>query len=151
MAFIASVFTAAAADQPQPNRRLLRLPNDTNHRILESSSMSMATGSVDTVEIIDDIVSKVETEGYEIDPTDILLAEQALVVFEESAMLHHGGSYYYTKKCLKLLSILLPEYKASKISFICGEETVTTSTTAGCIAEDASCLMFTASLCCPGM
>ena len=73
MASFASIPTAVAADEP---RRLLRLPNsdadDTNHRILQSSSMSMATESMDTVgpnmEVIDAIVSKVEKEGEEVDP-----------------------------------------------------------------------------------
>ena len=131
MASFASIPTAVAADEP---RRLLRLPNsdadDTNHRILQSSSMSMATESMDTVgpnmEVIDAIVSKVEKEGEEVDPAALMLANLALVEFDESAMHHHGG-YGYTNKCLKLLFILLPDYKASKLSFICGE-TVTTST-----------------------
>ena len=73
MAFVASIFTAAATDdkpQPQQNRRLLRLPNDTNHRILESSSMSMATESMD----IDDIVSKLKTQGEVVDPANMMLA-----------------------------------------------------------------------------
>ena len=72
LAFVASI-SSMAADEP---RRLLRLPNsdadDTNHRILQSSSMSMATESMDTVgpnmEVIDAIVSKVEKEGEEVDP-----------------------------------------------------------------------------------
>ena len=135
MASFASIPTAVAADEP---RRLLRLPNsdadDTNHRILQSSSMSMATESMDTVgpnmEVIDAIVSKVEKEGEEVDPAALMLANLALVEFDESAMHHHGG-YNYSETCLKLLFILLPDYKASKLSFICGE-TVTTSTTAGC-------------------
>ena len=133
MASFASIPTAVAADEP---RRLLRLPNsdadDTNHRILQSSSMSMATESMDTVgpnmEVIDAIVSKVEKEGEEVDPAALMLANLALVEFDESAMHHHGG-YNYSEKCLKLLFILLPDYKASKLSFICGE-TITTSSTA---------------------
>ena len=127
MASFASIPTAVAIDEP---RRLLRLPNsdadDTNHRILQSSSMSMATESMDTVgpnmEVINAIVSKVEKEGEEVDPAALMLANLALVEFDESAMHHHGG-YEYTDKCLKLLFILLPDYKASKLSFICGEET----------------------------
>ena len=143
MASFASIPTAVAADEP---RRLLRLPNsdadDTNHRILQSSSMSMATESMDTVgpnmEVIDAIVSKVEKEGEEVDPAALMLANLALVEFDESAMHHHGG-YNYSEKCLKLLFILLPDYKASKLSFICGE-TVTTSTTAGrCIRGGSPC------------
>ena len=108
------------------------------------------TKSMDTVgpnmEVIDAIVSKVEKEGEEVDPAALMLANLALVEFDESAMHHHGG-YGYTNKCLKLLFILLPQYKASKLSFICGE-TVTTSTTpamttsataAGCGQTGASC------------
>ena len=141
LAFVASI-SSMAADEP---RRLLRLPNsdadDTNHRILQSSSMSMATESMDTVgpnmEVIDAIVSKVEKEGEEVDPAALMLANLALVEFDESAMHHHGG-YGYTNKCLKLLFILLPQYKASKLSFICGE-TVTTSTTAACGQSGATC------------
>ena len=132
-----------AADEP---RRLLRLPNsdadDTNHRILQSSLMSMATTvSMDTVgpnmEVINAIVSKVEELGEVIDPADVMLANLALVEFDESAM-HHGGYNYSSEKCLHLLFILLPQYKASALSFICGE-TVTTSTTAGCGEEGDRC------------
>ena len=142
LAFVASI-SSMAADEP---RRLLRLPNsdadDTNHRILQSSLMSMATTvSMDTVgpnmEVINAIVSKVEELGEVIDPADVMLANLALVEFDESAMHHHGG-YGYTNKCLKLLFILLPQYKASKLSFICGE-TVTTSTTAACGQSGATC------------
>ena len=144
MASFASIPTAVAADEP---RRLLRLPNsdadDTNHRILQSSSMSMATESMDTVgpnmEVINAIVSKVEMEGEEVDPSALMLANLALVEFDESAMHHHGhGGYNYSEVCLKLLFILLPDYKASKLSFICGE-TVTTSTTAACVQEFDDC------------
>ena len=152
LAFVASI-SSMAADEP---RRLLRLPNsdadDTNHRILQSSSMSMATESMDTVgpnmEVINAIVSKVEKEGEEVDPADVMLANLALVEFDESAMHHHGG-YGYTNKCLKLLFILLPQYKASKLSFICGE-TVTTSTTAGCGQAQASCTSGAPEDCCSG-
>ena len=91
MASFASIPTAVAADEP---RRLLRLPNsdadDTNHRILQSSSMSMATESMDTVgpnmEVINAIVSKVEKAGEEVDPADVMLANLALVEFDESPM-----------------------------------------------------------------
>ena len=150
-----------AADEP---RRLLRLPNsdadDTNHRVLQSSSMSMATESVDTVgpnmEVINAIVSKVEKEGEEVDPADVMLANLALVEFGESAMHHHGG-YNYSEKCLKLLFIILPEYKAKKLSFICGETVttsttpaVTTSTTAACGQIGEGCTASGAQ-CCPGL
>ena len=56
-----------------------------------------------------------------------MLANLALLVELNESAMHHGG-YKYSEKCLKLLFILLPDYKASKLSFICGE-TVTTSTT----------------------
>jgi len=152
LAFVASI-SSMAADEP---RRLLRLPNsdadDTNHRILESTSMSMATESMDTVgpnmEVIDAIVSKVEKEGEEVDPAALMLANLALVEFDESAMHHHGG-YNYSEKCLKLLFILLPQYKASKLSFICGE-TVTTSTTAGCTLGQAGAVCNNGLDCCSG-
>ena len=158
LAFVASI-SSMAADEP---RRLLRLPNsdadDTNHRILQSSLMSMATTvSMDTVgpnmEVINAIVSKVEELGEVMDPADVMLANLALVEFDESAMHHHGG-YGYTNKCLKLLFILLPQYKASKLSFICGEtvttsttpasstavsSTVVGSTTPGCVANGGAC------------
>ena len=91
-------------------------------------SMAMATESMDTfrpntnMEVIDAIVSNVEKEGEVVDPTNVMLANLALVEFDESAMHHHGGyDYTDTDKCLKLLFILLPDHKASKLSFICGE------------------------------
>ena len=141
LAFVASI-SSMAADEP---RRLLRLPNsdadDTNHRILQSSSMSMATESVDTVgpnmEVINAIVSNLEELGEVVDPTNVVLAELTAVKFDESPMHYrHGG--YDTEMCLKLLFIILPQYKASKLSFICGE-TVTTSTTAACGQSGATC------------
>ena len=143
------------ADEP---RRLLRLPNsdadDTNHRILQSSSMSMATTeSIDKIgssmEVIDAIVSKVEKEGEEVDPADVMLANLALVEFDESTMHHHGG-YGYTNKCLKLLFILLPQYKASKLSFICGETVTTSTTTVGCTLGQIGDGCGSGSQCCSG-
>ena len=64
-------------------------------------SMAMATESMDTfrpntnMEVIDAIVSNVEKEGEVVDPTNVMLANLALVEFDESAMHHHGG-YDYT-------------------------------------------------------
>ena len=133
LAFVVSI-SSMAADEP---RRLLRLPNsdadDTNHRILQSSSMSMATESVDTVgpnmEVINAIVSNLEELGEVVDPTNVVLAELTAVKFDESPMHYrHGG--YDTEMCLKLLFIILPQYKASKLSFICGE-TVTSGEPSG--------------------
>ena len=122
---------AAAIDEPHHlHLRVPRDADDTKHRILESTSMSMAmaTESMDTfrpntnMEVIDAIVSNVEKEGEVVDPTNVMLANLALVEFDESAMHHHGGyDYTDTDKCLKLLFILLPDHKASKLSFICGE------------------------------
>ena len=150
LAFVVSI-SSMAADEP---RRLLRLPNsdadDTNHRVLQSSSMSMATESMDTVgpnmEVINAIVSNLEELGEVVDPTNVVLAELTAVKFDESPMHYrHGG--YDTEMCLKLLFIILPQYKASKLSFICGETVttsttpaMTTSTTAGCALAGAFCV-----------
>ena len=71
-----------------------------------------------------------------VDP--VMLAEAALVEFDESAMHHHGG-YDYTDKCLKLLFILLPDHKASKLSFICGEETAPEPTPEPTTPEPTPC------------
>ena len=80
--------------------------------MLQSSSMSMAT---EPMVVVDDIVSNLEKLGQMVDPTNVMLA-----TFDESAM-HHDGGYDYSEKCLKLLFILHPEHKASKLLFICGE------------------------------
>ena len=151
LVFIAAISTMAAAiDHDKPRR--LRIANiaDTNQlkldgRILQTSTMSMATtestdnigvGYNNNMAVVDAIVSKLEEEGETVDPMLAeLLVLAAVDEYEESAMHHHGG-YDYSDKCLKLLFILLPQYKASKLSFICGE-TITTSTTpatttAGC-------------------
>jgi len=117
------------------------------------------TESIDKIgssmEVINAIVSKVEKEGEEVDPAALMLANLALVEFDESAMHHHDDEYNFTKKCLKLLFIILPEYKAKKLSFICGETVttsttpaMTTSTTAGCVANGADCS--SGSDCCTG-
>ena len=137
LSFIASISSMAAIDEP---RRLLRLPNDADadRRILQSSSMSMATTeSIDnvghTMEVVNDIVSKLVEEGETIDPVLAeLLVLAAVDEDEESPMHHHDDDDGYDdpEKCLQLLFIILPEYKAKKLSFICGETgTVTTSTT----------------------
>ena len=89
------------------------------------------------MEVINAIVSKVEELGEVIDPADVMLANLALVEFDESAMHHHGG-YGYTNKCLKLLFILLPDHKASKLSFICGETVTTSTTTSGCLGKSCT-------------
>ena len=89
------------------------------------------------MEVIDAIVSKVEKEGEEVDPAALMLANLALVEFDESAMHHHGG-YNYSEKCLKLLFILLPDYKASALSFICGETVTTSTTTSGCLGQSCT-------------
>ena len=65
LSFIASISSMAAAiDETHHHHLHLRVPrdaDDTKHRILESTSMSMATESMDTVgpnmEVIDAIVS----------------------------------------------------------------------------------------------
>jgi len=144
LVFIAAISTMAAAiDHDKPRR--LRIANiaDTNQlkldgRILQTSTMSMATtestdnigvGYNNNMEVVDAIVSKLEEEGETVDPMLAeLLVLAAVDEYEESAMHHHDDEYNFTKKCLKLLFIILPEYKAKKLSFICGE-TVTTSTT----------------------
>jgi len=141
----------AAIDEP---RRLLRLPNDADadRRILQSSSMSMATTeSIDnvghTMEVVNDIVSKLEEEGETVDPMLAeLLVLAAVDEYEESAVHHHDDEYNFTKKCLRLLFIILPEYKAKKLSFICGEtittsttQAMTTSTTAACVSGNGPC------------
>jgi len=146
MVFVASIFTVAATE------RRLRNGADANGRVLESTSMSMVTEYMD----IDAIVSKVEKEGEVIDPTNVMLAELAITEYDKSPLHHHGGYEFDTEKCLRLLFILLPDYKASKLSFICGETTPnptpnpTTEPTAKptCLKLEAEC---TSSLqCCTG-
>ena len=152
--FTAAISTMAAAiDHDKPRR--LRIANiaDTNQlkldgRILQTSTMSMAT-TESTDNIGDAIVSKLEEEGETVDPMLAeLLVLAAVDEYEESAMHHHGDEYNFTKKCLRLLFIILPEYKASKLSFICGETVtvttsttpaMTTSTTAGCVNPGDEC------------
>ena len=160
--FTAAISTMAAAiDHDKPRR--LRIANiaDINQlkldgRILQTSTMSMATTeSTDNIGagykynmvVVDAIVSKLEEEGETVDPMLAeLLVLAAVDEYEESAMHHHDDEYNFTKKCLKLLFIILPEYKASKLSFICGETVttsttpaMTTSTTAGCIQSGSVC------------
>ena len=144
LVFIAAISTMAAAiDHDKPRR--LRIANiaDTNQlkldgRILQTSTMSMATtestdnigvGYNNNMEVVDAIVSKLEEEGETADPMLAeLLVLAAVDEYEESAM-HHDDEYDFTEKCLRLLFIILPEYKASKVSFICGESKVTTTVT----------------------
>ena len=83
LSFIASISSMAAIDEP---RRLLRLPNDADadRRILQSSSMSMATTeSIDnvghTTQVVNDIVSKLVEEGETIDPMLVELLVLAAV------------------------------------------------------------------------
>ena len=132
-----------------PRRLHLRLPNandaDPNHRILQSSTMSMAIESIDKIgsnnmEVIGTIVSNLEEEGETVDPklAEFLVLAAAVDEYEESAM-HHDDEYDYTEKCLNLLFILLPDYKAKKLSFICGETVTTSTTTAGCIGTGNAC------------
>ena len=81
------------------------------------------------MEVVDAIVSKLEEEGETVDPKLAeLLVFAAVDEYKESAM-HHDDEYDFTEKCLQLLFIILPEYKASKVSFICGESKVTTTVT----------------------
>ena len=161
LVFIAAISTMAAAiDHDKPRR--LRIANiaDTNQlkldgRILQTSTMSMATtestdnigiGYNNHMEVVDAIVSKLEEEGETVDPMLAeLLVLAAVDEYEESAM-HRDDEYNFTKKCLRLLFIILPEYKAKKLSFICGETVttsttpaMTTSTTAGCRELGAEC------------
>ena len=169
---VAAISTMAAAiDHDKPRR--LRIANiaDTNQlkldgRILQTSTMSMATtestdnigvGYNNNMAVVDAIVSKLEEEGETVDPMLAeLLVLAAVDEYEESAMHHHDDEYNFTKKCLKLLFIILPEYKAKKLSFICGETVttsttpaMTTSTTAGCIPSGSDCSSAPAD-CCSG-
>ena len=149
---LTTIFMAAQvnATDDDPRRRLrLRVPNDAdtnqlelNGRVLQTSSMSMAIESIDklgpNMEVIGTIVSKLEKEGESVDPAALMLALSA-VEYDESPM-HHYGDYDFTEECVKLLFIILPDDKASKLSFICGEtSTSSTTTTAACIAEGAFC------------
>ena len=157
LVFIAAMSTMAAAiDHDKPRR--LRIANiaDTNQlkldgRILQTSTMSMATTeSTDNIgigykynnnmEVVDAIASKLEEEGETVDPklAEFLVLAAAVDEYEESAM-HHDDEYDYTEKCLNLLFILLPDYKAKKLSFICGETVTTSTTTAGCIGTGNAC------------
>ena len=109
------------------------------------------------MEVVDAIVSKLEEEGETVDPMLAeLLVLAAVDEYEESAV-HRDDEYNFTKKCLRLLFIILPEYKASKLSFICGETVttsttpaMTTSTTAACIVENDLGCSTNADCCNPG-
>ena len=156
---LTAIFILAAqvnATDDGPRRLRLRLPNandaDPNRRILQSSTMSMAIESIDKIgsnnmEVIGTIVSKLEEEGETVDPMLAeLLVLAAVDEYEESAVHHHDDEYNFTKKCLRLLFIILPEYKAKKLSFICGEtittsttQAMTTSTTAACVSGNGPC------------
>ena len=91
--------------------------------------------------VVDAIVSKLEEEGETVDPMLAeLLVLAAVDEYEESAVHHHDDEYNFTKKCLRLLFIILPEYKASKLSFICGETVTTSTTPAMTTSTTVSCL-----------
>ena len=137
LAFVAAMSSVTAAtDKP----RRLRLAHDadtdtdTNRRGLQTSSMSMATEQsideiVSNMESIDAIVSKLEEEGEAVDAAALMLALAALEVDESPV--HFGYGDFPTEKCLKLLFFLLPDDKASKLSFICGGPTCEDSISVG--------------------
>ena len=108
LAFVATVsFVAAATDKPRRLRLADNADTDTN-RLLQLPSSPIE-------QFIDAIVSNLDEKE---DETELMLA---LASLEGDESMHWGYEHISTEKCLKLLFILLPEYKASKLSSICGE------------------------------
>ena len=72
------------------------------------------------------------------DPKETVYPSNLRMLTQESPPMHHHVEEDFTEKCLELLFIILPDYKASKLSFICGETTsppASTSTTSSTIGS----------------
>ena len=108
---------------------------EEQHRLLQDldGSLSMPTDNIAVagkMDVVDTVVAKLKEQGESVDPVMLaqLPAVEAALELEESPM-HYYDEHDFTEKCLKLLFIVLPDYKASKLSFICGERSTTTTTT----------------------
>ena len=102
---------------------------EEQHRLLQDldGSLSMPTDNTSGMDVVDTVVAKLKEQGETLDPVMLaqLPAVEALEL--EESPTHYYDEHDFTDKCLKLLFIILPDYKASKLSFICGESVVSTS------------------------